>query len=442
MSFTFGISRTCVLLLTLVAGALTAGSAAAKPSAASCQKYADKAWYSVQDMKKSGCSEVGDMGPGRFSQSLKHHRDWCTNFATPETMEFEEREREGVRASCMNNKLVELVCQKYATDAVQMSNQYQINRCTTEHHPTGRFDYRYQAHYNWCVYSERGAGAIYSEEDARKDDLEACKQRNAESRYTPVKKLGVKRTPLEESADDDESSEAPLQVSDAIDPFESGAPYTPIRKLKVKPSTYEETAEYDEPAPRTEKIVVGNRYVEVPVYSDEDEGSRLGTVVKAGAAAAVVGTAAGATGVVAAKAVDYVDEHREGIKEAAYDLKEKLKDRLEGSGGFDRVKDGVGALKDKVKERLETRSVTQLKDKLKDRAGGITKAMSGAKEALKSKLKDRSGGDGLLSKAASGFKEKVKSGLTGGSRSGGGLGSKMLGAAKTGGGLLRRLAVR
>ncbi|MTD95378.1 hypothetical protein GIW81_13645 [Hyphomicrobium sp. xq] len=96
-------------------------------------------------------------------------------------------------------------------------------------------------------------------------------------------------------------------------------------------------------------------------------------------------------------------------------------------------------LKDKVKESLETRSFTQLKDKLKDRAGGINKAMSGAKEALKSKLKDRSG-DGLLSKAAAGFKEKVKYKLSGGG--GGGLGSKMLGAAKAGGGLLRRLAGR
>jgi hypothetical protein len=176
----------------------------------------------------------------------------------------------------------------------------------------------------------------------------------------------------------------------------------------------------------------------VPAYSNNDDDSRIGDVVQAGAAAAVVGTAAVATGVVAAKAVDYVDEHRYEIKEAAYDLKDKLKDRLEGSGGgFDRVKDGVGALKDKVKERLETRSVTQLKDKLKDRAGGITKAMSGAKEALKSKLKDRSG-DGLLSKAASGFKEKVKYKLSGG----GGGGGLMKGMAKASGGLLRRLAGR
>jgi hypothetical protein len=52
-----------------------------------------------------------------------------------------------------------------------------------------------------------------------------------------------------------------------------------------------------------------------------------------------------------------------------------------------------------------------------------------------------SGGGGLLSKAASGFEEKVKSGLTAGTRSDGGLGSKMLGA-KAGGGLLRRLAGR
>ena len=437
MSFTFGISRTCVL--TLIAGALiTSHANAGGLDKKTCDAYAFKAWETLQTMKQYKCSAIGDMGPGRFSQSYQQHHDWCSHAASKEGLKFEENERENEKASCGNQKLQEMVCEKYATDAVQMSNQYQINRCTTEHHPTGRFDYRFQAHYNWCLYSQHGAGAIYSEEEARATDLAACKQRNAESRFKPVKKLGVKRTPVEESAPDDESSEERLQVSDAIDRLETDAPYTPVRKLKVKPSTYEETAEYDEPAPRTEKIVVGNRYVDVPVYSDEDEGSRLGTVVKAGAAAAVVGTAAVATGVVAAKAVDYVDEHRYEIKEAAYDLKEKVKDRLEGSGGFDRVKDGVGALNDKVTERLETRSVTQLKDKLKDRAGGLTKAMSGAKEALKSKLKDRSGGDGLLSKAASGFKEKVKYKLAGG----GGGGGLMKGMAKASGGLLRRLAGR
>ena len=31
------------------------------------------------------------------------------------------------------------------------SNQYQIFRCTTEHHPTGRFSYKYNDHYNWCM---------------------------------------------------------------------------------------------------------------------------------------------------------------------------------------------------------------------------------------------------------------------------------------------------
>ena len=88
MSFTFGISKTSTLVLAALACALTANHCAAgpHPSAAACGKYADKAWYSVQDMKKSGCAETGDMGPGRFSQSLKEHRDWCTNAATPETM--------------------------------------------------------------------------------------------------------------------------------------------------------------------------------------------------------------------------------------------------------------------------------------------------------------------------------------------------------------------
>ena len=393
MSVFWRISSTTVLLG--VACGLMASHCAAgpHPSAAACGKYADKAWYSVQDMKKSGCSEVGDMGPGRFSQSLKQHRDWCTNAATPETMAFEEQQREGVRSACMYNKLKEMICQKYATDAVQMSNQYQINRCTTEHHPVGRFDYRHNAHYNWCMYTADFSNEEPNrEEEARVSELESCKQKNAEARFTPVKKLKVKRTVEDQSAEEDYASE----------------------------ETFEATA----PKRRTQKIVVGNRYVEVPLSDDEpdvaDEDSRVGSVVKAGAAAVVVGTAAVATGVVAAKAVDYVDEHRYEIKEAAHGLKDKIKDRFEGSGGFDRVKNGAEALKDKVKERLETRRVTDLKDKIKDRL-----------------TPSRSGG---LSKVASGLKEKVKSRLRGGD--GGGLGSKMKSVAKAGGGLLRRLAGR
>jgi hypothetical protein len=396
MSFTFAISRTRALILSIAACALTAGHCAAgpHPSAAACGKYADKAWYSVQDMKKSGCAETGDMGPGRFSQSLKEHRAWCTNFATPETMAFEEQQRESVRSACMYNKLKEMVCQKYATDAVQMSNQYQINRCTTEHHPVGRFDYRYNAHYNWCMYTADFANDEPNrEEAARTSELELCKQRDAENRFTPVKKLKVKRTVEDQSADEDDSSEEIVEA--------------PPHKH------------------RTQLIVVGNRYVEVPAFDEEpeatEEGSRVGSVVKAGAAAVVVGTAAVATGVVAAKAVDYIDEHRDGLEEAAHDFKDKIKDRFEGSGGFDKVKNGAEALKDKVKERLETHSVTEFKEKLKDRL-----------------TPSRSGG---LSKVASGLKEKVKSRLTGGG-GGEGIGSKMKSVAKAGGGLLRRLAGR
>jgi hypothetical protein len=434
MSFTFGFSRT-TLLMAAATCALWTSPSAAGGSREVCTRYAEDAFYAVDDMKKAGCDGVDRSGgPGRFTVNYNEHFNWCRNESTEESRDFEKKARDDVKGRCMRRKLKEKVCQQYASDAVEMSRQYQINRCTEEHHPEGRFDWRYQAHYNWCYHAQKGAGLIYDEEEARADDLKACKQRNAEN------KRGFKRTKVEnQSAPDEEGSEEPLQVSDAIDTV-ADERYTPVSKLKVK-RTMEDLADTVVEAPvrtaATEMIVIGNRYVEVPAYSNNDDDSRIGDVVKAGAAAAVVGTAAVATGVVAAKAVDYVDEHRSEIKEAAYDLKDKLKDRLEGSGGFDRVKDGVGALKDKVKERLETRSVTQLKDKLKDRAGGITKAMSGAKEALKSKLKDRSG-DGLLSKAASGFKEKVKYKLSGG----GGGGGLMKGMAKASGGLLRRLAGR
>ena len=353
-------------------------------------------------MKKAGCDGVDRSGgPGRFTVNYTEHFNWCRNESTEKTRESEKKARESVKSKCLKRKLEELVCADYAKTAVEASNQYQINRCTTEHHPTGRFSYKYNDHYNWCLYSQHGAGAIYSEADAREEELDACKQRNAESRFTPVKTLGVKRTVEDQSAEDDDST----KIVEA-----------PARKH------------------RTQLIVVGNRYVEVPAFDDDpyasEEGSRVGSVVKAGAAAVVVGTAAVATGVVAAKAVDYLDEHRDGIKEAAYGVKEKLKDRFEGGGGFDKIKNGTEALKDKVKEGLETRRVTQIKDKLKDGASGLG-------EKIKDRLTpSRSGG---VSKVASGLKEKFKSRLSGG---GGGLGSKMKGVAKAGGGLLRRLAGR
>lgn len=433
MSFIFGFCR-----ITTLIGAMAALMAyeanAAGLDQATCGAYANKAWKSVQTMKGYNCSEVGDMGPGRFSQSLSEHRDWCTNYATQESMEYEQDQREAARASCVNNGLLEMVCQQYATDAVEMSHQYQINRCTDEHHPVGRFDWRFQAHFEWCKYTAKGGDPIYSENDARTAELQECKDRNAASRFRPVTKLSVHRTTTEDQSAEDDPSE---------------------------------TTELVEPEQRIERVVIGNRYVEVPAYAEDDEDSGLGTVAKG----VVLGAAAVTTGVVAAKAIDYIDEHRDGIKEAASDLKDKIKDKLEGgggfdrvkagvdelkdkvkerlesrdvtvlkdkikdklegSGGFDRVKSGLGEFKDKVKERLETRRVTDLKDKLKERAGGISKVASGMKEKLKDGF-SRSGG---LRKAASGFKDAVKSKLSG-------AGGVMKGMARAGGGLLGRLVRR
>ncbi len=60
-------------------------------------------------------------------------------------MRFEQNEREGAKLRCSARLLREEVCRQYADRATKMSNAYQISRCTTEHHPTGRFDYKYSA---------------------------------------------------------------------------------------------------------------------------------------------------------------------------------------------------------------------------------------------------------------------------------------------------------
>jgi predicted Rdx family selenoprotein len=234
------------------------------------------------------------------------------------------------------------------------------------------------------------------EDEARTKELDACKQADSDSRHKKVTKLGVKRTVEDQSANEDDPSD--------------------------------ET--FDAPAPkhRTQRIVVGNRYVEVPAFDEDtdDEGSRVGSVVKAGAAAVVVGTAAVATGVVAAKAIDYVEDHKGGISDAAHDLKDKIRDRLTPSRSGE-LSQAASGLKDKIKDRLGD-------------GGGFNKVATGLKDKIKDRLTpSRSGG---LSKAASGLKEKFKSRLTGGGGDGGGIASKMKGVAKAGGGLLRRLAGR
>jgi hypothetical protein len=432
MSFIFGVSRTTLFLAAAAcASALSTTPSAAGGSREVCTRYAEDAFYAVDDMKKAGCDGVDRSGgPGRFTVNYNEHFNWCRNESTEESRDFEKTARDDVKGRCMRRKLKEKVCQQYATDAVEMSHQYQINRCTDEHHPEGRFDWRYQAHYNWCYHSQKGAGLIYDEEEARAEDLKACKQRNAEN------KRGFKRTKVEnQSAPSEEASEEQLQVSDSIDTV-ADERYTPVSKLKVKRTSIEDVADSVVDAPvrtaATEMIVVGNRYVEVPAYSDnQDDDGRIGDVAKAGAAAVVVGTAAVGTAVVAGKAIDYVDDHRYEIKEAASNLKDKLKDKLESGGGFDRIKDGVGSLKEKLKDRVGGREVTVLKDKLKDRAGSVRKVASGMKE----KLKDGFSRSGSIRNAASGFKDKLKDKLSGG-------GGLMKGMAKAGGGFLKRLAGR
>ncbi len=395
-----------------------------------CKAYSDKALEESNEMREAKCEEVGSMWNTRYSLASNHHRDWCMNESTPQTLKFERETRTAARNACMDRKMREVFCQKYATDAVQMSNEYQINRCTTEHHPTGRFDYRYQKHYNWC-YTASTYTLVFSEEDARKAELQSCKERNEASKQKPITKQKFQSVAADESADTDSSEEPALQVSDAVNPVDPDASYTPIKKLKIKPPVEEDTADIIDvgpaPMPRTEKIVVGNRYVEVPAYSEE-AGIDTGRVIKTGAAAVVVGTAAVATGAVAAKAIDHAADYEGGginkaMSGAAEAVKDKLENRVASGGGMTKAMSGAAeAAKEKIKDRVAS-------------GGGITKAMSGAKEALKSKLKDRSG-DGLVSKAASGFKEKVKYKLSGG---GGGL---MKGMAKASGGLLRRLAGR
>jgi nucleotide-binding universal stress UspA family protein len=260
MSFNFGFSRTTIFLAAAAcASALSTNPSAAGGSMEVCARYADDAFYAVDDMKRAGCSEVDRSGgPGRFTVNYNQHFNWCRNESTEQTRASEKKARDKAKNKCLPT-LEELVCADFATKGVEASRQWQINYCTTEHHPTGRFSYKYNDHYNSCM--KTGGLNADDEDKARNDELEACKKRRAENRFRPVTKLGVKRsTPKQESAEDEEVSEEPLQVSDAVEGLEE--PYTPVRKQKAK-RAMEDFADAVVEAPvrsaATEMIVVGNR---------------------------------------------------------------------------------------------------------------------------------------------------------------------------------------
>jgi hypothetical protein len=195
---------------------------------------------------------------------------------------------------------------------------------------------------------------------------------------------------------------------------------------------------------RTQLIVIGSRYVEVPAFDEPaDEGSGLGTggfnesmsgaadalkeKVKDGlSGSGITKAASGAADALKEKLADGLGKggfntSRSDVVDA---VKEKIKDGFKGTGGITKAASGAAeALKEKLADGLgkggfnTSRSdvVDALKEKVKDglSGGGVTKGMSGAAEALKTKLKDRLDGGGI-SKAASGaveaMKEKIKSG--------------------------------
>ena len=99
-----------------------------------CKRYSDNALRVSSDMKELKCEEIGSMWDTRYSLASNHHRDWCLNESTPQTLQFEKETRTAAANACKARKAKEVSCQEYATNPVQRSNSYQISRCTTEGH--------------------------------------------------------------------------------------------------------------------------------------------------------------------------------------------------------------------------------------------------------------------------------------------------------------------
>ena len=467
MSF-ISIVRKAGYLGVAMAGALTAFSGEAlaegdfnNPSDKKlmCQYYANEADFQARENNRMNCGGVGN----RWGEGKQGHYNWCMSQRDTRVMNTEIAIRTQTISHC--NK-----CNDYALARNKFETQWNKLGCYQKD------DFRQMDRYRGPGLTSRKL-LVFACMNPRKSTTQMNRERTADNvamakcdnfvNGPPVmqSKKGsllkwsietgetpksapkpIKSTGKPKSVAPDHKS---LQISSAISDI--GDFYEPIAKsIESAPvlKTYAPA-----PKPRTEKIVVGNRYVEVPAYSDDL-------------------TAAVTTGAVAAKVLDYADDYKGGINKsmsgAAEALKEKLKDRLDGGGFYevatsvkDKIKDGFSggginksmsgaaeALKEKLKDRLASGgginkamsgAAGALKEKLKDRVasgGGIKKAMSGAKEALKYKLKERAAGGGLMKKAASGFKEKFKSKLTGG---GGGL---MKGMAKASGGALRGLLRR
>ncbi len=225
MSFTCGFSRAGTLALLSSPATLTAASAyAARPSSAACGAYARQGL-----VHRAGHEEIR-MLPSR------RHGPWALFSIAATAPQTGARNacdaaNDGIRAGAARERpRASLHERKTARDGLRAvrdrcgrrcPTQYQINRCTTEHHPTGRFDYRFQHHYNWCRIhgARRGRSLQRGRRPRDSSSLQvSARQRNAQERFTPSQEAQGKADSRPESAPDDESSEEPLQVSEAVDP--------------------------------------------------------------------------------------------------------------------------------------------------------------------------------------------------------------------------------
>lgn len=388
-----------------------------------CNKYATTAMYAVNESNAKKC---GHTGP-RWGNSYTGHFNWCMNEPNRVQTGRETRWRREAITQCN-------MCDKLRSSDQAFQREYDNNRCESVLPQSKRgVDGYTNSHFNACTRGLVTQTMVDNIKSAQQTALNSCKNINANqgklgSTFLKLKKTGFSKTVAKKTLKPLASTGKRPQQPDKNIELTSAKIDSTVDDGSVVVVDTDAPEAIAAPAPkrRTQVIVIGNRYAEVPAFDEPaEEGGRAGDLVKAGAAAVVVGTAAVATGAVAAKALDYAADYKGGISKAgsgaAGALKQKLKDRLDGGGITKAASGALEAMKKKVKDRAAS-------------GGGVSKAVAGAKEALKYKLQERAASGGLVSKAASGFKEKVKSKLTGG--------GLMKGVAKAGGGLLRRLARR
>ena len=303
-----------------------------------CTDYATLAQYAVNDNKYYKC---GNTGPA-WGDTYSGHFNWCMGQGDFIQTGRETKKRRIAITQCH-------MCEGLRNSDKAFDREYNKNNCEATLPPAMQnLDGFSNSHFSACTRGLINQTGVNNIKAAQQKTLQSCKTRIANGAGEPRKKFGLTWSISDGSTTVTKTPDSVTKTTNAapkpITKTGKARLKSPDQNIELTSAKIDPTVEdgsviivdTDEPAPkqRTQVIVIGNRYAEVPAFDEpQDQGSGLGKVVKAGATAVVVGTAAVATGVVAAKVLDYADDYKGGINKSMSGAAEALKEKLKDSGG-------------------------------------------------------------------------------------------------------------